>query len=93
MHNLVITRRPVKNGHQNFMCYNEIELHAQNIDTNLGSVVNIIGRAYVKEKENLHFDLLQYLHLMKLQFWKVPKSLWVTIAYWMEWFPIWSKGQ
>ena len=44
-------------------------LWAQNIDTFLGSVVNTMGRAYAipKENENLHFDLLYLLHLVKLQ--------------------------
>lgn len=71
MHNLVITRRLVKNEYQNFMCYNEIELHAQNIDTNLDSVVNMIGRAYVIQlRRKRIFTLTSYtnLHLVKLRF-------------------------
>jgi hypothetical protein len=41
----------------------------RNIDTILGSLINTIGRACGRshcEKENLHFDLLLSLHLMKL---------------------------
>ena len=32
-----------KNGHQEGMCLKEIGLHAQNVSTILGSMVNMIG--------------------------------------------------
>ena len=43
-------------------------LWSQNINTILGSVVNTMGRAYAipKGNENLHFDLLYLLYLVKL---------------------------
>ena len=42
------------------MSYDEIELHAQNIDLILGLIIYTIRRAFVstQTEENLHFDLL-----------------------------------
>ena len=37
------------------MCYNDIELYAQNISTILDLIINPIG--ITKEKKDLHFDL------------------------------------
>ena len=56
-----MARLVVKNGHPKDMCHNEIRLCAQNIDTILGSVVNItIGGLCdsFKCQENLHFNRL-----------------------------------
>ena len=47
MHEWRITRLVVKSGHQIDMCYDNIELCAQNIKNDLGSTVNTIGRLYV----------------------------------------------
>ena len=56
----------VRNKHQKDMCCNEIGPCVQNMDIILVSIVNPIGRAYVifKEKENFHFDLLYFLHIV-----------------------------
>jgi hypothetical protein len=49
------------------MCYDQIGLCAQNIDTILDLIVNTIGEGgsmwSFKEKQNLHFHLLYFLQL------------------------------
>ena len=54
-----MARFRVKNGHQKDTCYDEIELCAQNIDTILGSIVNMsIGsQAYVTTYEEQEYSL------------------------------------
>lgn len=48
----------VKNGHQNDMCYNEIELCAQYMDIILGLFVNILIIILKLEMILILFDLL-----------------------------------
>ena len=45
-----MTKLGVKNGYQKYMCYNEIELCARNVDTIIDSVANIVGMVY-KDRE------------------------------------------
>jgi hypothetical protein len=46
----------VKDGHQNYISYDTIGLCAPNISSNLGSIVNTSGRAYISnEEEDLQF--------------------------------------
>jgi hypothetical protein len=42
-----IARLVVEYGHRKEICYDEIELSAQSIDTILISIINTIGRTYV----------------------------------------------
>lgn len=42
-----MARLVVNNTHQNDTCYNDARLCAQNIHTNLGSIVNTTGRVHV----------------------------------------------
>jgi hypothetical protein len=42
-----MARIVAKNGHRKDMCYDKIQLYAQIIATNLGSMANIIGEAFV----------------------------------------------
>lgn len=44
----------MENRHQNEKCYDEIEVCAQIMITNIGLIMNIIVRS-PKEKDNLHF--------------------------------------
>ena len=56
-----MARLIVKNGHPKDMRHHEIQLCAQNIDTIVGSVVNITiggGGDCFKYQENLRFDRL-----------------------------------
>ena len=54
-----------KNGHQNDMCWKEIELRAQHLLTILDIIVNIIRWNYATfiNTENLHFDNEQEIHM------------------------------
>lgn len=56
-----MARFVVKFGHREEMCltYNEIELHVDNVDMILSSLLYTIGRVYVitQREDNLHFDL------------------------------------
>ena len=45
-----------KYTYQNGMCLKGIGLHAQNLLTTLGLIVNIIEGAYINAKNKLHFD-------------------------------------
>ena len=69
----------------------------RNIVTILGSLINTIGRACGKshcQEENLHFDLLLSLHLMKLRFWNLKwQSSWFATANRMKEFLIQSNCQ
>ena len=47
----------VKNGHHKDMCYDEIGLCAQNIDTFLGSIINTIGDHIERRRT---FNLMSY---------------------------------
>lgn len=49
---MILVMLVVKDGHQKDMCYNERGLYAQDINTDLSSLVSTI------EKNNLHCDLL-----------------------------------
>ena len=56
-----------KNKYQKNVCLKESELHAQNLITILGSIVNIMGRRIwpfnEDENENLHFDDEQDIYM------------------------------
>ena len=51
---------------QQTTCYDDIGLYAQVVDTMLGSILNTNGRTPMRslnKKTNLHFGILQLLHL------------------------------
>ena len=89
-----MTKPVLENGHQNDICYDEIGLCAQYIDTIVGSIVNTLGGLmWPLERESSLWPLLSFAYL--LWFWRLKwwSSLFIANANWMRQFLIWPNSQ
>lgn len=91
-----VVRVAVKNGHQKDMCYDDLKLCGQNLNTILGSIGNtnweVLWDRSTRKRVFTMGPLITFAS--PLPFWNLKwQSTWFTITSWLRQFSSWSNCQ